>query len=91
MESLGSKLHKLVSDSPCTIRHFASEVGTTTSTLNKIYNGKYVLSTELALRLEKLLGDGMAFELLHYQVDYLLWKVKNGEGEGFYRKNIHNT
>lgn len=87
----GRLIQQEINGSEYTQREVATLIGSDTGAFYKIFNSKMLLTVDFAVRLEKVFGKGKAHEWLHYQVDYLLWRTKNGQGEGFYRKNIHNT
>ena len=79
MESVGKVIQQEILDSSHTMREVAIIVGRDTGGFYRLFNGKNLLTVELAVKLEEVLGEGKASEWLHYQVDYLLWKVKNEE------------
>ena len=77
MIHVGKMVQQHIKDSPYTMRSLAEEINSDTGSLFKLFNGKIVLTPKLAMKLENVFGEGKAYEWLHYQVDYLLWKVKN--------------
>ena len=79
MKPIGNILHDLLRENPHTTRVVAELIGTTTGSMSNVFTGKSELSVDLALKFEKVFGEGKASEWLHYQVDYLLWTVQNEE------------
>lgn len=78
MKPTGKIIQQELLNCPYTMRDIATIVGGDTGGFYRLFNGKNLLTVEFALKLEKVLGEGKAEEWLHYQVDYLLWRSKNG-------------
>ena len=79
MLPIGKVIQDEINKSIFTQREVISLVGSDSSAFNKLFNSKISLTVKMALKFEKVFGEGKASEWLHYQVDYLLWKVRDGK------------
>lgn len=79
MEPVGKEIHQMLRESSYTTRGMAEHIGTTTGSMSNVFTNKGDLTTDLALKFEKVFGLGKASEWLHYQVEYKLWEANNGK------------
>lgn len=78
MVKVGNIIHKYVSESSFSIRSLSEATYISTSTLNLIFNGKRVLSCDVASRFIDVFDKELVYSWLRYQTEYDIWRLDHG-------------